>query len=175
MKKVVLMMCFILFLSGLGLFLVPQPEEDWERRPVELKDFGGFYYAYMDFNGPYSLLTEKKKVFKEEFAKQGIKATGPLFITFYNPPSIYKGDELRWAPSYPVDKSTKVKAPLKKRQAEKVKAVILLHLGPWKEIKESFDRVQNYIKEHKYEKLWPAYEIYHQDPFAIEVIHPVKK
>ncbi len=173
MKKVIFGISFLFFFIGLGLF--PGQQEAEKVPEVEVKDFGGFWYAYMNFHGPYSLLREKKEVFEEEFDKQGLKPSGPLFITFYNPPSVYKGYELRWAVCFKIDKGTKVKAPIKKRKAKKVKSVILMHTGPRKEIVHSFDRVQNYIKDNKYTKIWPAYELYHENPQGVEIVHPVKK
>jgi effector-binding domain-containing protein len=175
MKKLILTICLLFILSGFGLFLAQQDAEAWERQEVEVKDFGGFYCAYMNFNGHYGLLGPKSKIFKKEFERQGLKAVGPMFVTFYNPPWKYRGDDLRWAICYYIEKDTKVLEPVRKREVKKVKAVVLVHTGPGREIKESFDRVQDHIKEQKFTKVWPAYEVYHTDPPGIGVIHPVKK
>jgi len=171
MKKRVYSLIFLSVLIFGGLYAEEQAATDMP----EIKDFGGFYYAYIDFHGPYSLLGEKANVFQAEFDKQGIKATGPSFVTFYNPPSIYKGYELRWAVCYPIDKKAKVKKPIVKKKARLVPSVRYIHVGPRSKIWDSFNKVQDFIKEKKFEKDWPAYEIYHQDPPGIEIIHPVKK
>lgn len=169
MKRVTCTIFTLLLLCGVWLTAEQQSTE----RVPEVKAFGGFWYAFMDFNGPYSLLASKSEIFKKEFEKQALTAKGPLFITFYNPPSVYKGYELKWAVCYPVDKDTEIKAPLQKRLAPLVQSVILMHTEG--DIQVSFDIVQDYIKEQRYEKVWPAYEVYHKNPQGIEVIHPVKK
>lgn len=173
MKRFLLILVVLFISISVSLFPL-QEEKDKENMP-EVKEFGGFWYAYMDFHGPYKLLGAKAKIFREEFEKQGLKATGPLFVTFYNPPSVYKGYELRWAICYFIDKKTRVKKPIKKRKAPKVDAVMMIHYGGHKTIWDSFDKVQNYIKEGEFDKLWPAYEIYHDNPKGIGIIHPVKK
>jgi effector-binding domain-containing protein len=170
MKKVIFTIFVLTFLAGLSLYSTEQKTVN----EVEVKKIGGYWYAYMDFNGPYSLLGEKSKVFQEEFGKQGLKAAGPIFITFYNPPSVYKGYDLKWAVCFSVDKDVKPKEPIKKKFLTPIKSVVLMHTGPGDKIWDSFDKVQDYIKDHKFEKAWPAYEIYHKNPPGIEIIHPVK-
>lgn len=139
-----------------------------------VKKWGGFYACYIDFNGPYTLLGDKLKVVYAEVKKQGVPTTGPYFMTFYNPPSKFKGDELKWAPSFPIAKETEVKPPLKKRYVEPVTSVIMVHRDKDVTIWDTFNKVQDLIKEKKYVKAWPAYEMYHKDPYGVEVVHPIE-
>ena len=176
-KCAVCLVLFLFVLSGLGYYLYSE-EQNSEKiltDEVVIKEFGDIWYVHMDHNGPYTMIAGKADVLREEIKKQGIKTTGPLFITFYNPPSIYKGDELKWAPSYPIDEETEVKPPLQKSKIPKNLSITLIHTGPQDKIREAFNKVQTYIKENQYEKIWPAYEIYHDNPKGIEVIHPVKR
>lgn len=179
MKKLV---CFILifaFLSGLGLYAeqtkTEKQEETKTAKTACLKVIGGYWYAYMDFNGPYPLINEKVKVFREEFKKQGLKKTGSIFITFYNSPKKYKGDELNWAISIPVDKDADVKEPMKKKYLEPVESAYIEHKDDPKKIWDSFHKVEGFMEENNYDTLWPAYEVYNKNPATIEVIHPVIK
>ncbi|MCP5109166.1 MAG: hypothetical protein GY950_37645 [bacterium] len=176
MKKVIFLFFILALLVTLGLNSEEKKSEEKKRveNTVEVKKFGGYWYAYMDFNGNYSLIGKRQKKFVKNFKKQGLKQTGPFFITFYNPPSVYSGKDLKWALCYPIDKDTEVKKPLGKKFIEPIKSVIILHTKPREKIWDSFNAVQDYIKEKKFEKAWPAYEIYHRDN-GIEVIHPVKE
>lgn len=175
MKKLILVGTIFTMVVFSGLPLLSDLPVFAPTEEPEVKEFGGFWYAYLDFNGPYTLLEEKSEAFKKEFKKQGLTTNGSLFITFYNPPSVYKGDQLKWATCYAVDKDTAVKPPIKKIKCKKVSSVIYIHTGPFEKIWDSFNKVQDYIKEHKYDKVWPAYEIYQEDPRGTVIIHPVKK
>lgn len=195
MKKMIVIL--VLLTLGIGLTALtaqetpppppPPPQEAKQEAPAqppapavqdtvlpEIKKFGGFWYVYMDFNGEYKKITPNFDVFKAEFDKQNLKASGPQFITFYNPPSIYKGDDLKWACCYYTDKDIEVKPPLMKKYIEPILSVIMMHRSG--SIWETFKKVQDYIKEKAFVKAWPAYEVYHTTPRpGIEVIHPIEE
>lgn len=180
MRKLIIVIFIAVLLSGLGMAFqetkteTPQ-EETKTAKTACLKEIGGYWYAYWDFNGSYDLIREKAKLFKDEFTKQGLKETGSFFVTFYNCPKIYQGDELQWAISVPVDKDAVVKDPIKKRYLTPVKAAYIEHKDDPGKIWDSFYKVEGFMEENGYDTDWPAYEIYNRNPSSIEVIHPVKK
>ena len=180
MKKLIIVIFIVVCLSGLGLAFqetkTEKPQEETKTAKTAcLKEIGGYWYAYWNFNGSYDLIREKAVLFKEEFTKQGLTATGPYFVTFYNSPKIYQGDDLKWAISVPIDKDAVVKDPIKKRYLTPVKAAYIEHKDDPSKIWDSFYKVEDFMEANDYDTDWPAYEIYNRNPTSIEVIHPVKK
>lgn len=172
MKKVICTIFVImLFMSGYALFSEEQKAGNTTHVP-EIKEWGGFWYVYMEFEGSYAKLGEGAKTFSDEMKKQHLKGEGPLFVTFYNPPKFFKQEECRWAISMALDKNIEIKAPLKRRQAPKHMAVTLLHTDLKKNVRESFPILDKYFLENRYRKLWPAYEVYDTD--KITIVHPIE-
>ncbi len=173
MKRIVCMM--VVFFVFISLPLVSEQDDSWKKdRPV-LKEGGDFWYAYMDFKGPYTLIGAKARVFIQEFKSQGIKAEGEILVAYYNSPRENKPEDLDWGVALPVDKDAEVKPPLKKMEFKKTLCVIIFHRGPGEKIQESNDKVKKYIDDNGYKMVWPAYEIFHNKPESVEIIHPVVK
>jgi effector-binding domain-containing protein len=158
-----------------GLPLFSEQDESWKKDKPVLKEGGGFWYVYMDFKGPYSTIGKNANVFSQEFKKQGLKPVGDILVAYYNSPRENKPEELEWGVALPIDKDADVKPPLKKTEFKKTLCVIIFHRGPGKKIQESNDKVKKYIDDNGYKMVWPAYEIFHNKPPSIEIIHPVVK
>jgi len=171
MKKAALMISIFFLLVNTAVFA---EQEKTEHKPV-LEDFGGYHYAYMQFNGSYSLISEKAGIFMEEFKKQGLKKEGDIMVAYYNSPRVNKKEDLEWAVSYPIAAGAEVKPPLKKAEFKKVLCVTMIHVGSAKTIQASNDKVKDYIDNNGYEMVWPAYEIFCSKPPHVKIIHPVIK
>ena len=171
MKRVVCMIFIVIVWLGLPLF--SEQEEAWENEQPVLKEAGGIWYVYMDFKGPYSLITEKSKVFVEEFKKQGLERKSDFLVAYYNSPRINKPEALEWACALAIDKDAGVEPPLNKKEFIKVQSVVIMHRGPIEKIQVSNDKVKEYIDKNGFEMVWPAYEVFHND--GVEIIHPVVK
>lgn len=173
MKRVICMIVVFIVFAGLTLF--SEEDKAWEKEQPVLKEGGGFRYVYMDFKGPYSTIGKSAGVFIQEFKKQGIKAEGDILVAYYNSPRENKPEDLEWGVALPVDKDTDVKPPLRKTEFKKTLCVIIFHRGPGKKIQTSNDKVKKYIDDNGYKMVWPAYEIFHNNPESVEIIHPVVK
>jgi effector-binding domain-containing protein len=173
MKRVVYMI--VVFFVFISLPLFSEQDEAWEKEQPVLKEVEVFWFAYMDFKGPYSLIIEKARVFFQEFKKQGLKAQGDFLVAYYNSPRENKPEDLEWGTAVPIHKDADVKPPLKKGGFKKILCVTILHTGPEEKIQVSNDKVKKYIDDNGYKMVWPAYEIFHRKPPGIEIIHPVVK
>jgi effector-binding domain-containing protein len=149
-------------------------EQDAVQEPV-IKEYGGFWYAHMDFDGPYSLIAPRSRVFKKEFDQQGLTAAGPFLAVFYNSPREYQKEELKWGLGFPIYKNAQVKPPLKKTEFKKTACVVLVHTGPLNRVPESNDKVKDFVDSNGYQMVWPGYELLYQDPVKVEIVNPVVK
>lgn len=165
---------FIFGLVPLLVFPLFSGQQEIEQKP-EVKDFGGFWYAYMDFKGPYSLVKEKSQVFLKEFVDQGLTAQSPFLVVYYNSPKECEPEKYEWATCFQIADDAEVKPPLQKRKLEKHLSVIIMHYGPIEEIQKSNDIATAFIDENGYKKMWPNYEIFHKSPSRVEIIYPVEK
>ena len=172
MKRVICMI--VVFIVFIGLTLFSEQEEAWENEQPVLKEAGGIWYVYMDFKGPYSLISEKGKIFFEEFKKQSLERKSDFMVAYYNSPRINKPEALEWACAFAIDMDARVEPPLKKREFKKVQSVVIMHRGPIEKIQVSNDKVKNYIDKNGFEMVWPAYEIFYKKG-GVEIIHPVVK
>ncbi len=168
-KRICKALCFVLLL-GAG-FLTPSQEI--VKTPT-LKEVGGFWYAYMDFEGSFESNNENFKGFADECRKQEVDK-GALVWIFYTWPEYGVGDVLKFAGAYIIPEDTQIKPPLKKGKVEKIKAVIYTHTGPLEEIKKSNKVVEDYLKEKEFKIVWPTYEILYKDPLRVDIIYPVEQ
>lgn len=174
MKRLRCMIFVMVVLAGLLLFSREQQQEQKPKPKPELKEAGGYWYVYMDFQGPFTILSEKSKIVWEEFKKQGLKPIGPFLVVFYNAAVDNKPEDYRWAPAFPISEDSEVKPPLKKRKFEKTPAVVIIHDYDIEKLSESNLKAREYIKEKGYKEIWPIYEIFHRSPSRVEIIYPVE-
>lgn len=146
-----------------------------------LTQVGGYWYAYMDFQGPYPTFNEKVKVMLNEFKAQNLENTADLFAVFYNDPLLDKPENYKWGICYPIKEDAEVKPPLMKKKFEKIDAVVIMHNYDINRIVESNQKARKFIEKSEYKEVWPVYEIFHPAPegsnikVIVEVIYPVEK
>jgi AraC family transcriptional regulator len=136
---------------------------------VVIKDATSFWYASMDFQGPFEQITVKVGLFMQEFMKQKLPFAGNLFGIYFNSPEQVKPEELKWAIAIPVLKDSVVNAPLKKIEFLFKKIAVALHVGPYETVAKTYDKVFAYLEKNGYEIAGPVYESYlDKDPSKVK-------
>ncbi len=178
MKKVVLVLFIMVSFCCLSLFIEGQKETE---SPV-IKEIPEFWYACMEFKGPYSNMAKEINRFFTEFSKQKLRPTGPSICTYYNSPFEVSPEELKWAFGITVAKGTAVKKPIKLVQFKPKKAVFFLHTGPYNQLPQAVKHAVTFAERNGYEYVWPLYDRYLNSPAKVkpedlktEIIIPVKK
>jgi hypothetical protein len=159
-------------LVGFGSFL--EPQEVVYKTPT-IKEMGGFWYVYMEFNTTFDGATEKGLLFLDECRKQGIESN--MILEVFHTWSEDKEALRRWDMAYIVPKDTKVTAPLKMTKLEKFKAVVYTHPGSFalNEIKESFRVVDEFMEKNGLKKIRPSYEIIYPEQQRMDIVSRVEK
>lgn len=178
MKKLILVFFILVVFCGLSLTAEEQKKEEV---PV-VKEVSGFWYAYMDFTGPYSNMEKEINTFMGEFFKQGLIPAGPAVSVYYNSPNKVKPEELKWAFGFTVTKDAPVKDPIKRVELKTKKAVVYLHIGPYEDLPKAAAKAVKFVETNGYEIAWPTYNRYLNNPQQVkpeelktELIVPVKK
>ena len=127
---------------------------------VVIKDAASFWYASMDFQGPYEQVPVKIGIFIQEFMRQKLPFAGNLFGIYFNSPEQVKPEELKWAIGIPVQKDSVVNAPLKKSEFLFKKIAVCLHIGPYEKTGETYDKIFKQIEASGYEMAGPVFESY---------------
>jgi effector-binding domain-containing protein len=136
---------------------------------VVVKDVNPFWYASMDFQGPYEQISVKVGLFMQEFMKQKLPFGGNLFGIYFNSPEQVKPEELKWAIAIPVSKDSVVNAPLKKTEFLFKTVAVALHLGPYETTGKTYDKIFAYIEKNGYKIAGPAFENYlDRDPSKVK-------
>jgi AraC family transcriptional regulator len=165
MNRLLFLMMTCLIFSG--LMLMADGEKKAEQVPV-VKDVGGFFLAFQDFNGPYDTMQKKIIEFVNEFMKQGMIPMGNAISLYYNSPQEVKEEELKWAFGFVVPKETQVKKPIKLKEFKTHKVVLYLHKGSYEKLHESHQRVGKFIKEKGFKVKWPMYDRYLNNPQMVK-------
>ncbi len=178
MKKVILVVFVLVAFCGFSLTAEEQKKEEV---PV-VKEVTGFWYAYMDFTGPYSDMEKGINTFMGVFFKQGLLIAGPAVSTYYNSPNNVKPEELKWAFGFTVTKDAAVKDPIKLTEFKTKKAVVYLHIGPYEDLPKAAAKATKFAETNGYEIVWPTYDRYLNSPQQVkpgelktELVIPVKK
>jgi AraC family transcriptional regulator len=136
---------------------------------VVIKDVNPFWYASMDFQGPFEQMPVKIGLFMQEFMKQKLPFGGNLFGIYFNSPAQVKPEELKWAIGIPVLKDSVVNAPLKKSEFLFKKIAVYIHVGPYEKVGESYNKVFKFVEEKGYEVAGPVFESYlDRDPSKVK-------
>ncbi len=172
MKKII----FAIFIMMFALLPV-----SGEETPV-IKDVEGFWYAHMEFTGPYSNMKKEIPVFMGEFFKQGLIPAGQPVSAYFNSLDDVKEEELKWAFGFPVAKGTTVKEPLKLTEFKAQKAAVYLHIGPYEKLLEAYNKILKFIDEKGFKEALPSYDKYLNTPQQVkpeelktQIIIPVVK
>ncbi len=173
MKKVILLTLIMAVVFSFSL----QAGE----KPV-VKEMDAFHYGAMEFQGTFKNFEKHMGTFMKTFFSQGLKPAGPVIGVYYNDPGKVKEEDLKWEIAFTIDKAAEVKAPLKKAEFKKQKAVVFLHVGSYETLGESYGLVFKFIEENGYKAVWPVYDTYLNSPMDVkpeelktEIIIPVVK
>ena len=178
MKKIILAFFILVVFCGLSLIAEGQKKEEV---PV-VKEVSGFWYAYMDFTGPYSDMEKGINTFMGEFFKQGLIPAGPAVSVYYNSPGEVKQEELKWAFGFTVTKDAAVKDPIKLAEFKTQEAVVYLHIGPYEDLPKAAAKAIKFVETNGLEIVWPTYDRYLNNPQEVkpdelqtELVIPVRK
>jgi AraC family transcriptional regulator len=177
-KTIFVFVCIIL----LGVTVVFAGQEQKTEQKVVIKEGESFWYAYMEFKGPFDQIEKSIQKFMGEFFKQGLAPAGPFLGVYFNDPRKVKPEELKWNLGFPVRNDVKVEAPLKKAEFKHKTIAVYLHIGPYENMEKSYDKIFKYAEDNGYKPLWPTYDKYLNNPMQVkpeelktEVIVPVEK
>lgn len=175
MKKIILMNLAIFVFMSLMVFAA----ETAAPTPV-IKEVGGEWLAYMDFNGPYNDMQKQINTFITEFFSQGLSPAGVSISLYYKGPEGAKPEERKWAFGFIVSPDCAPKEPIKKMELKKQLAVVYLHKGPYENLSKSYEiawKVAN-----AYTVIWPVYDRYLNNPMEVlpkdletEIVLPIEK
>jgi AraC family transcriptional regulator len=173
MKKTIFVWVCIILLSVMVSFAGQE---------VEIKEIESFWYAGMEFGGPFEQMEKSVQKYFGEFFKQGLTPAGPLLGVFFNDPSLVKPEELKWEVGFPVSKDANVQPPLKMVEFKKTTAAVYLHIGPHENMDKSYEKIFKYVEDNGYKIVWPVYDKYLNNPMQVkpeelktEMIIPVEK
>lgn len=178
MRRILFLFFVLVMVCGLSL----AAEESTKEGNPALKEVPGYWYAYMDFTGPYTNMEKEINTFMGEFFKQGLIPAGPAVSAYYNSPREVKPEELKWAFGFTVPKDVVVKEPLKLVEVKGVEAVVYLHVGSYDKLSEAAGIALKFVEDNRYEIVWPTYEFYLNNPDQVapealetQLVIPVKK
>lgn len=127
-----------------------------------------FYYVYVECRGSYETMSQKISEFINLFFEQALRPDGSLLTVYYNSPEEVTEDQLIWRVGFPVDQEYEVKAPLKTDLYRKKKVLEYLHQGPYDQLSDVYQRIQQYLKENGLKYGLPTYEFYLNDPVQVK-------
>lgn len=179
MKKTIFVWVCIILLGVMQGFAGQQEKNGQE---VEIKELESFWYACMEFGGPFDQMEKSIQTFMGEFFKQGLAPAGPFLGVYFNDPRQVKPEELKWNIGFPVSEDANVQPPLKKVEFKKTTAAVYLHIGPYEKMDKAYEKVFKYVEDNGYKIVWPVYDKYLNNPMQVkpeelktEMIIPVEK
>lgn len=178
-KRIFVWVCIILF----GVIVGFAGQQEKNEQQVVIKEGESFWYAFMEFGGPFDQMEKMVQKFMGEFFKQGLAPAGPFFLGIYfNDPTKVKPEELKWNLGFPVSKDTKVGDPLKKAEFKHKTVAVYLHIGPYENMDKAHEKISKYIEDKGYKIVWPVYDKYLNNPMQVkpeelktEIIVPLEK
>lgn len=179
MKKTVFVwVCIIL----LGVIVGFAGQQEESRQKIAIKEGESFWYAFMEFGGPYDKMEKSVQTFMGEFFKQGLAPAGPFVGVYFNDPRQVKPEELKWDIGFTVNKDANVQPPLKKAEFKHKTVAVYLHIGPYENMDKAYDKIFKYVEDNGYKIVWPLYDKYLNNPMEVkpeelktEMIVPVEK
>lgn len=176
MKKNISVVLVCLVFTGMMLF----PAEAVQA-PV-VKEVEGFWYAYMEFTGPYNDMQKGIDAFMTQFFGQALTPGGSAVSMYLNSPETVKPEELKWTFGFTVAPETAPKEPVKKMEVKKHLGVVYLHKGPYANLSKSYEIARKFVMDNGYTINGPVYEKYLNNPMEVtpegletEIIIPVEK
>ena len=91
----------------------------------------------------------------------GRHIAGKPLCLFYD--GEYRENDANFEPCMPLRKPVEAEG-ISIRELPGGRCVSLMHLGPYEELRRSYARIQQYVKERGYKILLPSREVYHKGP-----------
>jgi AraC family transcriptional regulator len=157
-------------------------QQEKTEQKVVIKEGESFWYAFMEFGGPYDKMEKSVQTFMAEFFKQGLAPAGPFIGVYFNDPRQVKPEELKWNIGFQVSKDANIQPPLKKAEFKHKTIAVYLHIGPYEKMNQAYEKVFKYAEDKGYKTLWPTYDKFLNNPMQVkpeelktEVIVPLEK
>jgi len=100
--------------------------------------------------------------------ERGYKPSGPAMAVYYNIPGQVPDDELEWELrsliSEDIHEINENKEGLGVKHISATYVVSVLHKGPYENIEETYNLLNNWIEDNKYEVNGPPEELYFNSP-----------
>jgi AraC family transcriptional regulator len=179
MKKTIFVwVCIILF----GVLVGFAGQQEKTEQKVVIKEGESFWYAFMEFGGPYDKMEKSVQTFMGEFFKQGLAPAGPFIGVYFNDPRQVKPEELKWNIGFQVSKDANIQPPLKKAEFKHKTVAVYLHMGPYENMDKAYDKIFKHAEDNGYKSLWPTYDKFLNNPMQVKpeelktvVIVPLEK
>lgn len=167
---------FLLSIMGVSMGSAPVPGD------VIFRTEAPFEYAYVEFQGDYSAISQVISAFMADFFKQGLQPASPLMGIYLNYAKETATAELKWQIGMGIQPGSEVKAPLKRGAFVEQEVIYILRKGSYDTVGETYDLLHRTITEKGYAINGPAYERYLSDPAQVapkdletEIFIPVRK
>jgi AraC family transcriptional regulator len=179
MKKTIFVWVWII-LFGVIVGFAGQQEKSQQK--VVIKEGESFWYAFMEYGGPFDKMEKSVQTFMGEFFKQGLVPAGPFIGVYFNDPRKVKPEELKWNLGFQVNKDANVQPPLKKAEFKHKTVAVYLHIGPYENMDKAYEKIFKYVQDNGYKIVWPLYDKYFNNPMEVkpeelktEMIVPLEK
>jgi effector-binding domain-containing protein len=131
---------------------------------VQVKDQTPFDYAYLDCAGSFQQIPAKIMDFMGAFFKQGLRPAGAMFAMYFNSPQEVPEAELKWLIGMPTAAGAAPAEPLKKSRFDYPKVAVVLHIGPYDKVSETYAKLMAHIDANGWKPAGPALEKYLDNP-----------
>ncbi len=141
--------------------------------------------AFLDTQGPYSLMPERLDLLYKWVVAHGLKPIGMPHAVYLTPAET-PVSEAEWELQAPVAPSSHLKGPDRNgigvKRLDSITVAFAMHKGPYDSVGTTYERLTNWIAENDYEITGPPEEIYFSDPedtppdeYLTEVRIPVRE
>ncbi|MDA1477808.1 GyrI-like domain-containing protein [Bacillus changyiensis] len=146
---------------------------------IKMRDVEPIRVAYMRYKG---MVSEANKVFPSVFKSIGGKTNGAPFFCYYMMNPETKLGELELC--VPTAK-TPVGNGIEVKEMPRVKAISIIHVGPYETLSRAHQKIEQYAQEHHLKLHLPFREVYIKGPglifkgnphqYMTEILYPIKE
>lgn len=126
-----------------------------------------FWCAVMDAQGSYQGMQKLINDYMTEFFKQGIQPNGALVSFYWNDPNTTAEADLKWSCGFQVAAEAKVNAPLRLIEVKATEAAVYLHVGPYEQLSQAYQKIFAFVKEQNRVIQLPIYDCYLNNPMEV--------
>jgi AraC family transcriptional regulator len=123
--------------------------------------------AYLSRQGPYPQIPEALGILMRHVQDHRYSLKGPPVAVFYTDPKSVPADQARWevrAPIGPHDESEPGPDGVGVKTLGARTLAVLVHIGPYDSVAQSYENVQDWIEDHGYSLIGPLEEAYLSGP-----------